>query len=125
MAGVGLRHSLWVSSAEQFSTTLRNVDLALERGASVSSHNAVRGENGEMERHHAAEHFAPLNLTKLELVLDGCQQFTTAVVTADLWDIDQLPACEHCRMARVERLRRLNACGGIEPRVVCDECSTA
>ena len=115
----------WVSAAEVIASTVRTVEYAVERGASVVSVIPVRGGNGEMERLQAAGHFDPPNLTQLELALDGCQQFTTAVVTADLWDIDQLPGCEHCRIARVERLRRLNACGSIEPRVVCDECSTA
>lgn len=113
----------WVDAAEVVSSTVRTVEYAVERGASVVSVIPVRGGNGEMERLQAEGHFAPPNLAQLESVLDGCVQFTSAVVTADLWDIEQLPACESCSMARVERLRRMNISGLSAPRITCDVCS--
>ena len=114
----------FVSASEVVSSTVSTVEYAVERGASVVSVIPVRGGNGEMERLLAAGHFDPPSLTQLDLVLDGCVQFTDAVVTADLWDIEQLPACEYCRAARIERLRRLNTSGHAEPRIACDACST-
>ena len=114
----------WVSADEVVASTVETVEYAVERGASVVSIIPVRGGNGEMERLQAAGHFVPPTLLQLEMALDGCAQFTDAVVTADLWDVEQLPACEHCRPARIERLGRLNAAGGAEARVACSMCST-
>ena len=115
----------WVSAEETVPTTVRTVEYAVEHGASVVSIIPVRGGNGEMERLQAEGRFHPPTLLQMEMALDGCMQFTNAAVTADLWDIGQLPACEHCRGARVERLRRLNASGHAEPPFECRACSAA
>jgi archaeosine synthase beta-subunit len=45
------------------------------------------------------------------------------VVTADLWDVAMLDACEDCRGARVDRLQRLNTSGRAEAGVECGRCS--
>jgi hypothetical protein len=42
-----------------------------------------------------------------------------------LWDAARLPACEHCRLQRIERLRRLNVAGRPEPRIACAWCDAA
>ena len=75
-----------------------------------------------MERLQALGHFTPPTMSQLEDALDGCLQFTRTVVTADLWDAEQLPGCEHCRTQRIERLRRLNMTGRAELRVACSMC---
>jgi hypothetical protein len=62
-------------------------------------------------------------LAQLEDALDGCLQFTSSAVIADLWDVERLSACEHCGAGRIARLRRLNISGRAEPRIVCTECS--
>lgn len=115
----------WVHGSEVVSSTVQTVEYAVAQGASVISIIPVRGGNGEMERLQAAGHFAPPGMSQLEAALDACLHFSNAVITADLWDIEQLSACEHCRLARVERLRRLNASGHAEPRMVCSQCSAA
>lgn len=115
----------FVSASEVVSSTVSTVEYAVERGASVVSIIPVRGGNGEMERLQVAGQFDPPTLLQLEMALDGCVHFTDAVVTADLWDIEQLPACEYCRAARIERLQRLNAAGRAEPSVECLACSAA
>ncbi len=48
-----------------------------------------------------------------------------AVVTADLWDVERLPACERCRAARVARMQRMQLTGTREPAVDCRECEGA
>jgi hypothetical protein len=53
-------------------------------------------------------------------VLDRCAHIRCAVVTADLWDVERLPACEHCRARRVERMLRFNISGRAEAPIVCD-----
>ena len=112
----------YVRVAESVEWTVRTVEYAVSRGASVVSIIPVRGGNGEMERLQALGHFTPPTLTQLEEALDGSLQFAPNVVTADLWDVELLAECKHCRPARIERLRRLNVSGGPEPRVFCSEC---
>jgi hypothetical protein len=105
--------------------TERSVEYAVERGASVVSIIPVRSGNGEMERLEALGHFASPTLSQFEGALERCLQYTGTVVTADLWDVERLPACEHCRAERVERLRRMNITGSAQPRVACAMCRAA
>jgi radical SAM enzyme (TIGR01210 family) len=112
----------YVPVDETVAWTVRSVEYAVERGASVVSIIPVRGGNGELERLQGLGHFTPPTLSQLEESLDHSLQFKSAVVTADLWDIDSLPACEHCRGERVERLRRVNVSGRAESRVSCGVC---
>ena len=112
----------YVPVDETVAWTVRTVEYAVERGASVVSIIPVRGGNGELERLQALEFFTPPTLLQLEESLELSLQFTKAVVTADLWDVDRLPACEHCRAERVERLRRANVSGRAESRVSCGPC---
>jgi archaeosine synthase beta-subunit len=115
----------YIPTEESVEWTVRTVEHAVERGASMVSIIPVRGGNGEIERLQALGHFRPPTLSQLEEALDRCLQFTESVVTADLWDIDRLSACDNCRSLRVERLRRLNVTGRPEPRIECDmsECA--
>jgi hypothetical protein len=69
--------------------------------------------------------FTSPTLLQLENALDLCSHITTAVVTVDTWDLDRLPACEHCRTERIERLQRLNRSGSAQPRIACRTCESA
>jgi uncharacterized Fe-S cluster-containing MiaB family protein len=115
----------YLRAEESVVWTVRTVEYAVERGASVVSIIPVRGGNGEMERLQALGHFTPPTLSQLEAALDGCLQFTRTVVTADLWDAEKLSACEHCGSERIARLRRLNVAGRAEPRIACAMCGAA
>jgi uncharacterized Fe-S cluster-containing MiaB family protein len=115
----------YVRAEESVAWTVRSVDYAVARGASVVSIIPVRGGNGEMERLQSLNDFTPPTLSQLETALDGCLQFASTVVTADLWNVEQLSACEHCKSARLERLRRLNVSGRPEPRIACAMCGAA
>ena len=115
----------YVPADESIEWTVRTVEYAVEQGASVVSIIPVRGGNGEMERLQALGHFVPPTLLQLEAALEQCLQFTSTVVTTDLWDVERLPACEHCRSDRIERLRRLNITGRAEPRIACTMCGAA
>jgi radical SAM enzyme (TIGR01210 family) len=114
-----------VPTGEAIEWTARTVEHAVARGASVVSIIPVRGGNGEMERLAAEGEFTPPTLRQLEEALDRCTRLMGSVVTADLWDATKLPACEHCRVARIERMGRINLSGRAEPPVECAMCDAA
>ena len=114
-----------VPAEESVAWTVRTVEYAVERGASVVSIIPVRGGNGEMERLQALGQFTPPVLSQLEDALDRSMRFTSTVVTADLWDAERLAACEHCASDRIERMRRLNVTGHAESRITCTRCGSA
>jgi uncharacterized Fe-S cluster-containing MiaB family protein len=113
----------YVPSDDSVEWTIRTVEYAAQRGASVVSIIPVRGGNGEMERLEALSHFTPPTLLQLESALDACIHLPSTVITADLWDIERLPACAQCGSARIERLRRINASGKVEEPIVCPVCN--
>ncbi len=115
----------YVPVGETVAWTVRTVEYAVEQGASVVSIIPVRGGNGELERLQGLGHFTPPTLAQLEEALDLSLQFTRAVITADIWDVDRMPACEHCHAERVNRLRRMNVSGRAESRVSCGLCGAA
>jgi archaeosine synthase beta-subunit len=115
----------YVRAEESVAWTARTVEYAVERGASVVSIIPVRGGNGDKERLPALGHFTPPTLSQLEAPLDECLLFPHTVVTADLWDVELLSACRHCKSERVERLRRLNVSGRAESRIACTMCGAA
>ncbi len=112
----------YVDAVESVEWTVRTVEYAAARGATVVSIIPVRGGNGEMERLQALGSFTPPTLAQLEDALDGCAHVAGTVVTADLWDVPRLATCERCRPARTERLRRMNVSGHVEQRIACDQC---
>ncbi len=115
----------YVPAAESIAWTVRSVEYAVARGASIVSIVPVRGGNGEMERLQALGHFTPPTLSQLEDALDQCLQFAGTVVTADLWDVDRLASCGHCKSDRIARVRRMNVTGRAEPRIDCAMCRVA
>lgn len=114
-----------VPAEESVAWTVRTVEYAVERGASVVSIIPARGGNGEMERLQGLGQFTPPTLSQLEEALDRSLQFSNTVVTVDLWDAERLPACEHCRSDRIARLRGVNLSGRAEPRIACPMCGAA
>jgi radical SAM enzyme (TIGR01210 family) len=114
-----------VPPAESVEWTVRTVEHAVAHGAAVVSIIPVRGGNGEMERLASLGEFIPPTLRQLEDALDRSLTVGRAVVTADMWDVERIAPCAHCRAARVERLRRLNVSGRGEPRVSCAHCGAA
>jgi archaeosine synthase beta-subunit len=117
-----LLNAPYVPAAETVEWTVRAVEYAARRGASVVAIIPVRGGNGEMERLQALGHFTPPTLSGLEETLDRCLDFAPAVVTADLWDAHKLATCPECSTARIARLARLNLTGQPEPRIACSVC---
>lgn len=113
-----------VPEAASVEWTVRSAQYAANCGAAVVALIPVRGGNGEMDRLHALGQFSPPSLIQLEAALDLCVAGGPAstAYTADLWDIDRLPACARCRHARVARLRRVSTTGRSEPPIDCLGC---
>jgi radical SAM enzyme (TIGR01210 family) len=115
----------YVPPDESIASAVRTVECAAECGAAIVSIIPVRGGNGELERLQAEGRFTPPTLHELETALDECLDCKPTVVTADLWDVERLPACEQCRVQRIARLRRLNITGLFEPAIRCTTCGPA
>jgi radical SAM enzyme (TIGR01210 family) len=111
-----------IPAEESVAWTVRTVEYAVERGASVVSIIPIRGGNGEMERLQKLGLFTPPTLPQLEEALEASLKFASAVVTADLWDVALLPGCEDCRSERIARLRRVNLTGRAEQPISCLKC---
>lgn len=111
-----------IPADESIAWTVRTVQYAVERGASIVSIIPVRGGNGEIERLLDNGEFTPPRLSELEQTLDQCLRLTGSVITVDLWDIERLAHCDHCSTHRIERLQRMNFAGRAEPRIDCHFC---
>jgi len=113
----------YVPAEESIEWTIRTVEYAATRGASRIAVIPVRSGNGELERLQALGEFVPPTLAQLETALEQCLTLAATAVTADVWDMDRLPACERCRPERVARIKRMNLCGRLEPAVHCPACA--
>jgi len=98
----------YVPVEESIEWTLRTVEYAAGLGAGRIAVIPVRGGNGEIERLQHLGAFVPPTLAQLEHALEQCRGIRSAVVTADLWDIERLPGCESCRPQRVARIQSMN-----------------
>ncbi len=113
----------YVPVEESIEWTVRTALYAATHGASRIAVIPVRGGNGEMERLQSFGHFVPPTLAQLETVVERCLALSSAVVSADLWDVERLPACDACRSERVARLRQMNLSGRAQPAVSCSVCA--
>jgi len=113
----------FVPTVETVEWTVRSVEYAAARGASMISIIPVRGGNGELDRLQSLGDFTPPTLLELEGALRQSVHFVNAVVTADLWDVDRLNACTHCRSARIARLREANLTGRFAGAFHCEACA--
>ena len=115
----------YVPAAESIEWTVRTVEYAAARGAARIAIIPVRGGNGELERLQALGDFTPPTLAQLERALEQCLPIRSAVITADTWDIERLPACQTCRAERIARIQSMNHSPSPEspPRVPCSACA--
>ena len=115
----------YVPVEESIEWTLRTVEYAAGLGAGRIAVIPVRGGNGELERLQHLGAFVPPTLAQLEYALEQCRGIRSAVVTADLWDIERLPGCESCRPQRVARIQTMNLSPSPEPPppIPCPVCA--
>ena len=105
--------------------TARSVEYAAARGAKRIAIIPVRGGNGELDRLQALGQFVPPTLAQLECAVEQCRAIPSAVVTADVWDIERLPGCESCRPQRAARIQMMNLSANPQspPPVPCSSCA--
>jgi radical SAM enzyme (TIGR01210 family) len=114
-----------VPAQESIEWTVKTAEYAASRGARRIAIIPVRGGNGELERLEALGDFVPPTLAQLEHALEQCRGIKSAVVTADVWDIARLPACENCRPQRAARIQTMNLSPSPEPPapIPCSNCA--
>ena len=115
----------YVPAGEMVEWTARAVEYAAAHGATRIAIIPVRGGNGELERLQHLGAYVPPTLAQLEYALEQCRGIRSAVVTADLWDIEGLPGCESCRPQRVARIQTMNLTTSPEPPapIPCPACA--
>jgi radical SAM enzyme (TIGR01210 family) len=130
-AGVDVRAFLLVGAphvpaADQIDSIVASTRFACDRlGARHVSLIPVRGGNGALERLAAQGLFELPHLGLVEAAFAAALAVVPAgaVVTADLWDIERLAACDDCFSARRDRLLRMNLSGRVEPGIQCSRCA--
>jgi hypothetical protein len=112
----------WLSEAEGLEWAERSLDFAFECGALVYSLIPTRAGNGAMESLRASGEFAPPSLRSLESAQEYGLSLRAGRVFADLWDAERLLRCPICSIARVERIKEMNATQIIPRPLRCDRC---
>jgi radical SAM enzyme (TIGR01210 family) len=100
----------------------RSLEFAFDCGATAAALIPTRGGNGAMEELGSTDNFAPPTLRTLELAVELGVSMSKGRVFADVWDVETLPSCEHCRAQRIARLRTMNLEQVIPSRVQCARC---
>ena len=123
-AEIGLRVFLFlpppfVPESEVIASLENSVAFAAEHGARHISLIPTRVENGS---DHAAGLARPPSLTLIEDILDRCKKVSTAVVTVDLWNIEDYAPCSRCSLTRIDRLHAINLGAHSGPRLHCASC---
>jgi radical SAM enzyme (TIGR01210 family) len=96
-----------------------SIRFAFDTGVECCVVIPTRAGNGAMEVLQQQGDFTPPRLHSLEQVLDFGIGEHRGRVFADLWDVEKLHPCEHCRDQRVARLRSMNLSQTILPRIAC------
>ncbi len=114
----------FIADEEQLDWTLRSVEHAAERGASMISIIPMRGGNGALESLAAEGVWRPVTLDLAEDAFDQALRLNLddAVVQLDLWDLERLAVCSDCLEARANRIGAMNLTGLSESRVACASC---
>lgn len=114
----------FVPTHEQDAWLTRAIEFSLSCDATAISLIPTRGGNGAMEMIEAGGLFTSPTLADLERSLE--RALATAIagnhhtrIFADLWNIDALPACPHCRQTRIDRIARMNLTQSIPPLHAC------
>jgi hypothetical protein len=97
----------------------RSLDFAFAQGVECCSLIPTRPGNGAMEELARRGDFAPPSLDSLEAAMEYGLALRAGRVFLDLWDIGAVSPDVPNRVARVERLARMNLSQRIEPSAEC------
>lgn len=113
----------WTEEKPAIEWCRRSVEFAIEHGARHVTIIPVRGGNGALEWLAARGEFEPPSAESLEDLVRDFLSDDRCVITADLWDWNQLRGtCTQCCEPRRRRLERMNVTRVDEPAVGCEVC---
>ncbi len=100
----------------------RSLDFAFDCGATAASLIATRAGNGAMDELSSAGEFSAPRLETIESAAEYGLSLKRGRVFVDLWDLQQVTACDVCVRERIARLGEMNLRQSIAPRVPCAAC---
>lgn len=112
----------FVRKEEALHWAQRSLDYAFDCGAAATTLIPTRAGNGATDRLMQSEDFAPPDLQTVEHALEYGIGMHRGRVFVDLWDIQKVAACSHCRQQRIARLASMNLSQQPGGEVKCDNC---
>jgi radical SAM enzyme (TIGR01210 family) len=100
----------------------RSLDFAFDCNATAVTLIPTRAGNGAMDIMQQAGEFTPPELRTFEKAVEYGAALGRGRVFADLWEIERIATCAHCRVARIARLEYLNLTQSIPPILACERC---
>jgi radical SAM enzyme (TIGR01210 family) len=99
-----------------------SLDFAFDCNATAVTLIPTRGGNGAMEMLQETGAFSPPDLLTVEKVVEWGVALGRGRVFADLWEIERIATCVHCRAARIARLEHINLTQSIPAVLACEHC---
>jgi radical SAM enzyme (TIGR01210 family) len=100
----------------------RSLDFAFDCNATAVTLIPTRGGNGAMEMLQETGAFSPPDLLTVEKAVEYGVVLGRGRVFADLWEIERIATCVHCRAARIARLEHINLTQSIPSVHACEHC---
>jgi radical SAM enzyme (TIGR01210 family) len=112
----------FVRSDEALHWAQRSLDFAFDCNATAVTLIPTRAGNGAMEVLQEAGAFTPPDLRTFEKTVEYGVALGRGRVFADLWEIERIATCIHCRSARISRLEYINLTQSAPPILACEYC---
>jgi hypothetical protein len=112
----------FVRSDEALHWAQRSLDFAFDCNATAVTLIPTRGGNGAMELLQKAGQFDPPDLATFERAVEYGVTLKRGRVFADLWEIERIATCLHCRAARIARLEHINLTQSVPRIFECEHC---
>jgi radical SAM enzyme (TIGR01210 family) len=112
----------FVRSDEALHWAKRSLDFAFDCNATAVTLIPTRAGNGAMEMLQEAGEFTPPDLRTFEEAVEYGVGLGRGRVFADLWEIERIAICVHCRAARIARLEHINLAQSIPAVLACEHC---
>jgi archaeosine synthase beta-subunit len=112
----------FVRSEEALHWAQRSLDFAFDCNATAVTLIPTRAGNGAMEVLQQAGAFMPPDLRTFEKAVEYGVALGRGRVFADLWEIELIATCAHCRAARIARLEHVNLTQTMPPVLACEHC---